>query len=137
MLSFNRTATGWLSSSWTPLAHARSKTAFCAPVVASQAASVQSALNFTRDNEREADRVGFQTLEQAGLDPQAMPLFFERLQRAFSTLPDEYREVITLARVVGLPHAEIAVKLGKSEGAVRILLHRALARLAHSTGAEA
>ena len=53
-----------------------------AALVASQAASVQSSLNFTRDNEREADRVGFQTLEQAGFDPQAMPLFFERLQHA-------------------------------------------------------
>ena len=53
-----------------------------AALVASQAASVQSSLNFTRANEREADRVGFQTLEHAGFDPQAMPLFFERLQRS-------------------------------------------------------
>jgi predicted Zn-dependent protease len=53
-----------------------------AALMASQAGSVQSSLNFTRDNEREADRVGFQTLEQAGFDPQAMPLFFERLQHA-------------------------------------------------------
>lgn len=53
-----------------------------AAIVASQAASVQSSLNFTRANEREADRVGFQTLEHAGFDPQAMPLFFERLQRS-------------------------------------------------------
>ena len=53
-----------------------------AALVASQAANVQSALNFTRDNEREADRVGFQNLEHAGFDPQAMPLFFERLQRS-------------------------------------------------------
>ena len=53
-----------------------------AALVVSQAASVQSSLNFTRANEREADRVGFQTLEHAGFDPQAMPLFFERLQRS-------------------------------------------------------
>ena len=53
-----------------------------AAMVASQAGYVQSSLNFTRDNEREADRVGFQTLEHAGFDPQAMPLFFERLQRS-------------------------------------------------------
>jgi len=64
-----------------------------AALVASQAASVQSALNFTRDNEREADRVGFQTLEHAGFDPQAMPLFFERLQRStrfFETAAPSY-----------------------------------------------
>ncbi len=53
-----------------------------AAVLGSQANYIQTALNFTRDNEREADRVGFQILEQAGYDPQAMPLFFERLQRS-------------------------------------------------------
>jgi predicted Zn-dependent protease len=39
-------------------------------------------LNFTRDNEREADRVGLQLLDQAGFDPRGMVSFFERLQRA-------------------------------------------------------
>jgi beta-barrel assembly-enhancing protease len=47
-----------------------------------QAGVVQNQLNFTRDNEREADRIGLQILEQAGYDPHAMPVFFERLQRA-------------------------------------------------------
>ena len=47
-----------------------------------QAAAVQSQLNFTRDNEREADRIGLQILEKSGYDPHAMPTFFERLQRA-------------------------------------------------------
>jgi len=47
-----------------------------------QASVVQGQLNFTRDNEREADRVGLQILDQAGFDPRAMATFFERLQRA-------------------------------------------------------
>jgi predicted Zn-dependent protease len=51
-------------------------------VAGSQAASIQSQLNFTRDNEREADRVGLQILEKAGFDVRAMPTFFERMQRA-------------------------------------------------------
>jgi len=38
--------------------------------------------------------------------------------------------VITLAHLVGLARAEIAQQMGKSEGAVRVLLHRALARMA-------
>jgi DNA-directed RNA polymerase specialized sigma24 family protein len=38
--------------------------------------------------------------------------------------------VISLARIVGLSHAEIAKEMGRSEGAVRTLLSRALARLA-------
>ncbi len=53
-----------------------------AAVAFGQASAVQSQLNFTRDNEREADRVGLQILEQAGFDPRAMAGFFERLQRA-------------------------------------------------------
>jgi predicted Zn-dependent protease len=46
------------------------------------ASVIQTQLNFTREHEREADRVGVQTLEQAGFDPHAMVTFFERLQRA-------------------------------------------------------
>jgi predicted Zn-dependent protease len=47
-----------------------------------QAGVIQSQLNFTRDNEREADRVGVQLLDSAGFDPRGMAAFFERLQRA-------------------------------------------------------
>lgn len=47
-----------------------------------QGAAIQNLLNYTRDHEREADRVGLQILEGAGFDPRAMAVFFERLQRA-------------------------------------------------------
>jgi beta-barrel assembly-enhancing protease len=47
-----------------------------------QAGLIQNQLNFTRDNERDADRVGLQILEKTGFDPSAMATFFERLQRA-------------------------------------------------------
>ena len=47
-----------------------------------QAGAIQGQLNFTRDNERDADRVGLQILEQSGFDPRAMGIFFDRLQRA-------------------------------------------------------
>jgi RNA polymerase sigma-70 factor (ECF subfamily) len=53
-----------------------------------------------------------------------------RLERAFCELPDDYREVIVLARLRGWSHAEIAEKLGRTELATRTLLSRALARLA-------
>jgi RNA polymerase sigma factor (sigma-70 family) len=52
-----------------------------------------------------------------------------RTSRAFEGLPPVYREVILLSRVHGVPHAEIARKLGKSEGAVRNLLYRGLGAL--------
>ena len=54
----------------------------------------------------------------------------ERVQEAFVLLPEDYREVIVLARVAGHPHAEIAERMKRSPGAVRVLLSRALARLA-------
>lgn len=44
------------------------------------AMNVQSQLDFSRDHEREADRVGLQTLAQAGYSPAGMVSFFERLQ---------------------------------------------------------
>ncbi len=50
-----------------------------AAVVGTQAALVQNALSFSRDAEREADRVGFQSLVRAGFDPKGMENFFERL----------------------------------------------------------
>lgn len=53
-----------------------------------------------------------------------------RIEAAFAKLPDDYREVIALARVAGLPHRELAARLGKSEEAVRKTLQRACARLA-------
>jgi predicted Zn-dependent protease len=46
------------------------------------AGAAQSMLNFTRDHEREADRVGLQILDGAGYDPRAAAVFFERMQRA-------------------------------------------------------
>jgi RNA polymerase sigma-70 factor (ECF subfamily) len=54
----------------------------------------------------------------------------EAVERAFDRLDDAQREVISLAHVVGLSRAEIAAQLGKSEGAVRTMLSRALADLA-------
>jgi predicted Zn-dependent protease len=51
-------------------------------IVGAQASAVQSSLSFSREFEREADRVGLQTLEAAGFDPRAMAAFFEKLQRA-------------------------------------------------------
>jgi len=52
-----------------------------------------------------------------------------RLEAAFDRLPDEYREVITLARIVRLPHREVAAAMGRSEVASRGLLYRALSAL--------
>ncbi len=53
----------------------------------------------------------------------------KHLEAAFDQLPEDYRRVITLSRVLGMSHAEIGTELGRDQGAVRVLLHRALVRL--------
>ena len=52
-----------------------------------------------------------------------------RIEQAFEELPENFREVITLSRILGLSHREIAEQTGSTEGATRALLFRALARL--------
>ena len=51
-------------------------------ITGGQAAAVQSQLNFSRDMEREADRVGFAVMTQAGFAPQGFVGMFEKLQQA-------------------------------------------------------
>jgi predicted Zn-dependent protease len=52
-----------------------------AAIMGGQAAALQQQLNFSRDAEREADRVGFVTLTEAGFDGRGLEQFFGRLQQ--------------------------------------------------------
>ncbi len=84
-----------------------------------QAGVIQSQLNFTRDNEREADRVGLQLLDGAGFDPRGMAVFFERLQRAtriyeggapsyLRTHPLTYERIADIqGRIENLPYRQV------------------------------
>jgi RNA polymerase sigma-70 factor (ECF subfamily) len=51
------------------------------------------------------------------------------LADALARLPPDYREVIVLRNLEGLSHEEVAARMGRSVGAVRMLWVRALARL--------
>ncbi|MEY4978039.1 MAG: repeat-containing protein YfgC precursor [Pseudomonadota bacterium] len=53
-----------------------------ATLVGGQAVAMQSQLNFSRDMEREADRVGFSVLTEAGFEGQGFVDMFEQLQQA-------------------------------------------------------
>jgi RNA polymerase sigma-70 factor (ECF subfamily) len=53
-----------------------------------------------------------------------------RVRRLLDELPEDRRQVVLLRFVDGLSSREIAVVLDRSEGAVRVLLHRALRDLA-------
>lgn len=64
------------------LAASKSPGAANAIIVGGQAVAAQTQLNFSRDMEREADRVGFGIAGQAGFAPQGFVSMFEKLQQS-------------------------------------------------------
>jgi predicted Zn-dependent protease len=74
-----------------------------ATIAGATAAGAQSQINFTRTNEKEADRVGISMLVQAGFDPRAMPEFFEKLDIAsrYYSKPPEFLSThpVTTSRI--------------------------------------
>ena len=76
---------------------------------------------------------------QAADDPAADALEHLSTDQALTliaTLPADQAEVVTLRAVVGLDVAHVARVLGKRPGAVRVLAHRGLHRLAELLAAE-
>lgn len=61
----------------------------------------------------------------------------ELLLAALAELPEQQREALRLRYVEGLPSKEIAERLGKTDGAVRVMLTRSLVRLQTLLGPEA
>lgn len=57
-----------------------------------------------------------------------------RLLTAMDSLPEDQREALKLRYVDGLPSKEIAERLGKSDGSVRVMLTRSLAKLQQILG---
>ncbi len=85
-----------------------------AAIQATNAAGAQANINFTRNNEEEADNIGLNILYRSGFDPMGAPAFFEKLlaqsrgrsnQLAFlQTHPlagDRVAQTITKARAYG------------------------------------
>ncbi len=60
-----------------------------AALTATTAGNIQSSINYTRANEKEADRLGIETLAKSGFSADAMPGFFGRLanQYRYSSTP--------------------------------------------------
>ena len=58
------------------------------------------------------------------------------LLAALSRLPAEHREALRLRYIEGLPSKEIASRLGKTDGAIRVLLTRSLGQLQKLLGPE-
>jgi len=93
--------------------------AVSAAIASSQALQAQNQLNFTRDNEYEADRIGFSRLVAAGFDPNGMAAFMQRLQRSnrfvegaapsyLRTHPITYERIAEAqARSQGMPYRQV------------------------------
>lgn len=57
-----------------------------------------------------------------------------QLAEALDRLPADYRQVIVLRNLQDLPHEEVARRMGRTPGAVRMLWMRALAELKRQIG---
>ena len=64
------------------LAASKNPQAASAAIVGGQAAAAQNQLNFSRDMEREADRIGFGVMLDAGFEARGVASMFEKLQQA-------------------------------------------------------
>lgn len=53
----------------------------------------------------------------------------EKIKKTIALLKPEYQNVLIMRFIEELPHNEVATALGKSEGAVRLIQHRALKEL--------
>jgi beta-barrel assembly-enhancing protease len=79
-----------------------------AALASASAIAIQGQLDYTREHEREADRVGITILERAGYDPRGMVGFFERMQRAnrlseFKSAPSYLRtHPLTVERIADM-----------------------------------
>jgi RNA polymerase sigma-70 factor (ECF subfamily) len=58
------------------------------------------------------------------------------LAEVLARLPADYREVIILRNIEELPFKEVAERMGRGEGAVRMLWMRALTQLRQEFGPE-
>lgn len=98
---------------------------------------IQGKARFHGAQRRALDRE--QPLSEAGaqLDVQRTPSMSaadaeerERFRRALAQLPDAQRQIVEWSHFEGLPHKQIAERLGVTEAHSRVLLSRALAQLA-------
>jgi RNA polymerase sigma-70 factor (ECF subfamily) len=96
----------------------------------------QIARNLVIDYYREKDKAQLVSADHRIVDPRIdleekanLNSELEEVRRALANLKDEYQDVIIYRYLDELSVPEIAKIMGKSEGTIRVLLHRALAAL--------
>jgi predicted Zn-dependent protease len=112
-----------------------------AAVFGSQAAILQQQLNFSRDAEREADRVGFQTLVDAGFDGRGMEAFFARLQagtRIYEGTAPAYLRThpLTVERISDMQNRTRALPIKQRADGLDFQLIRARLRVLQETSTQ-
>jgi len=65
-----------------------------ATAIGISAAGQQAQINYTRANEKEADRIGMRYLSRSGYDPSGMPGFFQKLERKNRYVGKNYPEFL-------------------------------------------
>ena len=113
-----------------------------AAIASTQAYSVQNQLNYSRDYEREADRMGYEMLNRADFDPRGMSGFFNRLQRANrhydSTAPAYLRtHPLTTERIADMQSRSEAAPYHQVQDSLEFQLVRARLRAQEGSPADA
>ena len=103
---------------------------------ATQARDLAREVSLEAELDGSSRRLG-QLLADTGPSPSAEAVRHEQgvlLANALSRLPEDYREVIVLRNIEGLSHEEVAARMGRAAGAVRMLWLRALSCLHRELG---
>ena len=113
-----------------------------AAIATTQAVSIQNQLNYSRDYEREADRLGYDMLTRAAFDPRGMSGFFNRLQRASrfydSSAPAYLRtHPLTSDRIADMEARSEAAPYQQVEDSLEFQLVRARLRAQENNAADA
>lgn len=106
-----------------------------AALTAASALGIQQQINFTRANEKEADRVGIRSMAGAGYDPHGMADFFEKLQKnakLYGTRPPEFLSThpVTTNRIAEATSRAESYPPVEPRDQTRFLLMRAKLRVA-------
>lgn len=116
------------------LAARSSPDAAMALVVGGQGAVIQKQLAFSRDAEREADRVGFSILKEANFDPTGMVTFFGRLQASSRNFGDAVpaflrSHPLTSERIADIQSRTLDLRYKQHADSLEFLLTKARVRV--------
>jgi predicted Zn-dependent protease len=132
----------WLAIAVAVLAARSNSQVSQAAIMSGSAAGIQSQLNYSRDFEREADRIGILVVERAGFDVRGMASFFERLQkfgRLYENNAPAYLQThpLTVERISDMENRVLLAQYRQVADSLDFLLVRAKLKAQQNTPREA